>query len=284
MISTFQVDVVRGHCLVICQGILLNLPLFWTSQLTEDGQCYTYTIWSDLVALRAYAYICAFWLYVFLLVEMLYCYGRIILKLRKKSAIAPVICVQQAPANQNEGFSGPEFKPTNQESGASKRHIKQANQEEGISKHQINVIKTMIIISVTYALTTSLNNFGFIAASYDPKTPIMQYPQYYINVALYYVNVWIDPFIYVLGNREMRHLFLKYFLVPVTHAQQQYLLPDKLHSKRNEDQINLRSDRVDRQLQHLYSCFKKLHTNWKQTHMSLYNWFQQSILSEQSVI
>ena len=209
----------------IFHGFMWNIPLFWTSYLsdTEDGVCYTYAIWSSFASMQAYAVLCGFWLYVFLLVEMVYCYGRIIQKLRKKSATTPVT-VNQSTTNKDGTISKHPTKPTNQDKENNKYQARRANQdgetsssqckpankEEGISKHQINVIKTMIIISVTFAVTTFMDNYGFIDWAFDNTTSMITLLPYFINVTLFYLNVWIDPFIYVLGNSDIRKSFLSH--------------------------------------------------------------------------
>ena len=68
----------------------------------------------------------------------------------------------------------------------------------------------MIIISVTYAVTSFLNNIGYIAWAFDNNSALDGIPQYYVNIALYFLNAWLDPFIYVLSHKDVRTQFLKY--------------------------------------------------------------------------
>ena len=209
----------------IFHGFMWNIPLFWTSYLseTEDGVCYTYAVWPSFASMQAYAVLCGFWLYVLLLVEMVYCYRRIIQKLRKKSATAPVTVNQSTtnkdgtiskhpmkPANHDKENNKDQARRANQDGETSSSQCKPANKEEGISKHQINVIKTMIIISVTFAVTTFMDNYGFIDWAFDNTTSMITALPYFINVTLFYLNVWIDPFIYVLSNSDIRKSFLSH--------------------------------------------------------------------------
>ena len=95
-----------------------------------------------------------------------------------------------------------------------------ANQEGAISKEQMNVIKTMIIISVTYAITTLFVNFGYATVSFGDNVFMGSDTYYYAYVSLYFMNSWLDPFIYAFFNKEVRqrirhHLFPKKFRAPV---------------------------------------------------------------------
>ena len=204
----------------IFHGFMWNIPIFWTSKLTKDGVCYTYAVWSSPTSMQAYAVLCGVWL--------LYpSTGRNVLLLRQnhteaESRTAPEVKVNPTtnneetttkqnpkPTNQEEGNTDHQTRRANQDEGNSKQQCKPANKEEGISKHQINVIKTMIIISVTFAVTTFFDNYGFIDWAFVPADMINKL-QYVIYVTLFYLNVWVDPFIYVLGNKEIRKSFLSH--------------------------------------------------------------------------
>ena len=169
----------------VISSFLMNIPMIWSSSVDDQGECIAYGTWSSQSSLQAYTVSLAVYYYVFLLAELIYCYGRIIVQLKNKSA-------KTVPVNTND-------KPNASHHG-----------EVG-SRSQANVIKAMIIISITYALSSFLNNFGYVAWSFDPNTVLDNYPQYYINVGTYFLNVWVDPFIYALGNKEVRNRLIDYF-------------------------------------------------------------------------
>ena len=173
-------------CLAIVSSVissfLMNIPMVWSSTVDDQGDCLAFATWSSPSSLQAYAVSLAIWYYVFLLAELIYCYGRIIITLRSTS---------------NMVVPG----PTNSKVNSSSNHV---------IRSRMNVIKAMIIISITYALSSFLNNFGYVAWSFDKDTVLDNYPQYYINVGTYFLNVWVDPFIYALGNKEVRNRLVRY--------------------------------------------------------------------------
>ena len=108
---------------------------------------------------------------------MIYCYVHIVIKLRRKTAI-----VAPLPSTQD------------------------AHSREGISKSQVNVIKTMVLISMTYALSSFCSYFGYVAWPFDENAAMESTTMYYVNILLYFINVWLDPFIYFISNKEIRRM------------------------------------------------------------------------------
>ena len=173
----------------ILQSVLMNIPMLWTSVVDDLGRCNAFSLWSNPVDNQIYSITVAAWLYIILLAILLYCYERIVRKLNKQtSTVTPgtiTTTTNQPDSNTN-------------------------NQESSTNRSQVGVIKTMIIISVTYAITSFLKYIGYIAWSFDNGSVLGQIPQYWVNVALYFLNAWLDPFIYVLSHRDMRRQFLNY--------------------------------------------------------------------------
>ena len=161
----------------LCSGFSANIPMFWTSMVGEDGVCYFYEIWPDATSKQVYAILTTLWFYVASLAIMIYCYVHIVIKLRRKTGtVAPL------PST------------------------KDVHSREGISKSQVNVIKTMVLISMTYALSSFCSYFGFVAWSFDENTAMGSYAMYYATIMLYFMNVWLDPFIYFISNKEIRRM------------------------------------------------------------------------------
>ena len=161
----------------LCSGFSANIPMFWTSMVGEDGVCYYYETWPDATSMQVYAILTTLWLYVASLAIMIYCYVHIVIKLRRKTAtVAPL------PST------------------------KDVHSHEGISKSQVNVIKTMVLISMTYALSSFCSYFGYVVWSFDENTAMESFTMYYVNILLYFMNVWLDPFIYFISNKEIRRM------------------------------------------------------------------------------
>ena len=143
-----------GVVLTILQGILINVPMTWTSVIDEYGTCNVYSLWSNSVSPQIYATFILAWLYITPLTVLGYLYGRIVVTLnRKRSVVAP-----------------------EQSSSSTTQHT---TQDESMSRSQMNVIKTMILISVGYALSTFLSCFGYVSFAYDPSSVLFSEPVYY---------------------------------------------------------------------------------------------------------
>ena len=169
----------------IASSILMNSPVFWATNIDEHGGGMSYQYWQNTVGFQTYAISLTLWNFLGLLIELVYCYGCIIAKLRKRTSVTPGIDATAKDDPNRDGL---------------------------ISKAQINIIKTMIIISLTYAATTVFIHFGYMGASFGDSTLTGNATQYYVYVSLYFVNAWLDPFIYgyAVSNREIRHRVLRY--------------------------------------------------------------------------
>ena len=129
--------------ITLLQSFLVNVPMLWASILGDTGRCNGAYHDANTVSVRVYSIFEATWMYVTVLSALIFFYGRILVKLRKAN-------IQVAPANSVdvEAASG-------------------GQQTEGMNRSQVNVIKTMIIISTSYALTSFLYFFGYVVLSYD---------------------------------------------------------------------------------------------------------------------
>ena len=168
----------------VVSGIAFNLPAVWFTSIDEHGECYSYATWPSAASFQAFAISIALWNYVLPLMVLIYCYGRIVMKLRKRAAVG----------------------------GTTQAHSTGVDSKANtgtISNPQINVIKTMIIITVTYALTTFVVNIGYVAVSFG-NFVFASSDVLYVYTALYYMNAWLDPFIYAIYNKEVRQQIWRY--------------------------------------------------------------------------
>ena len=164
----------------LLQSFLVDIPMLWTSVLNDTGQCYGISLDVNTTSDRVYSIFEATWLYITVLSALIFCYGRILVKLKQ--------------ANLKDGPG---------------EATTEGHQAEGMNRSQVNVIKTMIIISASYAVTSFLYFFGYMASSYDISTVLGSATSYYVEIGLFFLNAWLDPFIYVLSLKEVRQQFVK---------------------------------------------------------------------------
>ena len=210
----------RSTCVIYCrwmlqllivstyiQGIVFNLPAIWTSGIGIDGYCYNYYFWYNSTSKLAYAWMTLFWWHVKPLTIFVYCYGRIVVELRKRIKITP-ICISvgtQSTSLNNQSQSSKSSRCN--ESQVSKicqsSHINQSQSIKSIkteSGHsQANVVKTMLMISIAYAVTSSLTSIGyifFVNGRLDEYSYTAKEIFYYVEVGLVFLNVCLDPIVY----------------------------------------------------------------------------------------
>ena len=165
----------------LLQSFLVDMPMMWASILGGAGQCNGTYHDVNTVSVRVYSTFQAAWMYVTVLSALIFCYGRIIVKLK----------LANLKVGPGEAATG-------------------GHQAERVNRSQVNVIKTMIIISASYAVTSFMYFFGYVALSYD-LSPVLNSPtSYYVEVGLFFLNAWLDPFIYVLSHKDVRQQFVKY--------------------------------------------------------------------------
>ena len=170
----------------LLQSFLVDMPMMWASVLGDTGQCNGTYHGGNTISVRVYSTFVAMWLYVTVLSALIFCYGRILVKLKQAN-------LKVGPGNSVDD-----------------RAASGGHQAEGMNRSQVNVIKTMIIISASYAVTSFMYFFGYVALSYDISPVLSSLTSHYIDVGLFFLNAWLDPFIYVLSNNDVRQQFVKY--------------------------------------------------------------------------
>ena len=173
------------------QSVLINCPIVWTSGFGADGICYTLELWSDFSSQESYSLIILIWQYLFLLITFIFCYGKIILKLRKKTKIEPISLAGQSTENQ----------------------AATASQGTSVNRNQMNVIKTMIIISLSYAVTMFPNGFGYVGYAFGYQF-FQDLSVYYFEVGFMLINLCLNPFIYVLSHDAIRNEIFRFAKLP----------------------------------------------------------------------
>jgi len=68
-------------------GILLNLPVVFTTSVVMDGMCHAFSIWESPAARLIYGAVSIFIVFILPLVVFIYCYSRIIVVMRRQMKV-----------------------------------------------------------------------------------------------------------------------------------------------------------------------------------------------------
>ena len=163
----------------VLNGILINIPIAWTTRVI-DGQCFAYAIWQNASDSVTYISVLIMWQYVIPLSMFVYCYGRILIKIKQSARTL------NGPSQSTTVSHGSHPSSNNSSSNRS----------------QMNVIRTMIIISSAYAVCWCPNMAWFALTTFSA---IGQSDEFnYISVFLLFFNVCLDPFIYTASHAFVR--------------------------------------------------------------------------------
>jgi len=148
-------------------GSLSTFPLSFVTSRVQDGFCLSSFESPESDFIHGSCNLVIF--FIIPLCIFIYCYGRIVVVLRRQMRVMA--------AHNVEGLS-------------------QMNASQAQSKRvKWNVIKTMIIVSVTFVVCYCPNNVYFLILTHAPQTSTLAVG-YYPTVFLMYLNVCMNPFIY----------------------------------------------------------------------------------------
>jgi len=155
-------------------GVLSTAPPTFISTRVEYGMCFSYfdSPESDWIMGS-----CTLVIFFFVpLVVFIYCYGRIVVVMRRQVRVM---------ASHSQGSA-------------------QMNASQAQSKRvKWNIIKTMIIVSVTFIICWLPNNIFFLVLTYSVQTTNLAVG-YYPTVFLAYLNICTNPFIYALKHEGVK--------------------------------------------------------------------------------
>ena len=164
-------------------GIVYDMVLVFCTSDMVNGVCYYYVFWSSPTAALAHGiWHIAFFL-VFELFIFIFCYGRILVVIRRQARVM---------ASHSE--PGPSTSRENQ-------------------SHQIqtNVIKTMITVSVVYAITWA-PGYGIYMLQHIVPSYRMYMRGYYVTIFLEFLYISANPFIYAIKFDPVRRVLVR--LIP----------------------------------------------------------------------
>jgi len=150
---------------------MLLVPVVLTTTVVEDGFCLPYFKWESPTVQAIYGAIMAFVFIILPLITFIYCYGRIVVVMKRQMRVM---------AGHNEASS-------------------QMNASQVQSKRiKWNIIKTMIIVSVTFVICWFPSNIYIMTA--DVTQELSLNVGYYPTVFMAYLNPCINPFIYAIKH------------------------------------------------------------------------------------
>ena len=181
MLNNFRWMVDVAIVFNIIQSLLVNVPYVFISDVI-GGQCQAMTIWPSQAALHGYIFLDYFCLFAEPLMLFIFIYGRIIITVRKQTSTIMA-------ASQSKTSSAPSAKSTTNHKG-----------------RRMNVIKTMVIVSMTFLVTSSPSAFFAVCWSYGyiftEENNLMLYNSIFMTI--FYVNICLNPLIHACSLDEIR--------------------------------------------------------------------------------
>jgi len=156
----------------ITQGLAQVFP---TTKVI-DGVCYAYGFWGNEkapIAIIIWSFVS---FYVIILVIFIFCYWRILAVIR-----------HQARVMAGHGASA----------GSSYNPI------------QTSVIKTMVFVSLLYAITFLPNYVCALLMSLNPNLPLLNGTVYYVSIFIAFLYICINPFIYATKLDPVKEILLR---------------------------------------------------------------------------
>ena len=147
-----------------------NVCIAFTTSAVVDSVCHALTIWDDQVGKVVHAAIYVGWFYGFVLLICVVCYWRILVAIRRQ---ARVMTAQSTAAQ------------------AHAHHI------------QSNVIKTMILVCVFYAVAWLPENVYYLLVNLDANLTLRD-SGYYAVMFVAFLYVCMNPFIYATKFEPVR--------------------------------------------------------------------------------
>ena len=163
-------------------GILSTAPVAFLLSVVSDGRCFAYALmWKNPPLKQGYLIWNFLSFFVIPLVIFVYCYGHIVFMIRKQMRVM---------AGHNVD-------------GSSAQSSSQVQSERA----KWNVIKTMIIVSAFF--TICFFPVSIYDVIVDDATPSHLVMGYYIVLFLPYVNISLNPFIYVTKHEGVRQILAR---------------------------------------------------------------------------
>ena len=157
-------------------AILFTLPPSFVTSVVMDGTCLSYYAWESPEARMIFGAYGTFSFFVLPVILFIYCYGHIVVVIRRQMRVM---------AGHSEGSS-------------------QMNANQIQSKRvKWNIIKTMIIVSVTFIICWIPNTIYFMIVDNTTQTTNL-FIGYYFTIFLGHLNICMNPFIYAIKHEGVK--------------------------------------------------------------------------------
>jgi len=158
-------------------SIIYNLAVVFPTTRVIDGVCYPYAFWKNRAVFITYSIYHFMSFYVIILLVFIFCYWRILMVIR-----------HQASVMAGHSTSGGSSTAQTQHS-----HI------------QTSVIKTMVFVSILFAITW-LPNYLMLTLAMSVN---MHFSIYYASMFIAFLYVSINPFIYATKFNPVKEILLR---------------------------------------------------------------------------
>lgn len=175
---------IAGITFTWTNGILLNISVFFTSKV-ENGNCYTFAVWPQEYSSKVYSYFLVTWQFLIPLSLFVFFYGSILFTMRQRNRVI------HGTNYNNEDMPN--------------------SVQQNAQRSQMNVIVTMISISLAFALCWSPNQIYVILLLADLKFDGLT-TYYYVSMLLIFFNTCLNPFIYASKHEAVRKNLKEMFL------------------------------------------------------------------------
>ena len=157
-------------------GIVTNTPFLFATSGVIDGACYSFVLYRTDVGriISLTWYIVSY--YVVILVIFVFCYGRILVTIRRQARVMADHSATGSSTTQTQS-------------------------------HQIqsNVIKTMILVSVLYAITWLPANIYYLFVMLNPKLTYLD-GRFYLTLFVAFLYTCANPFIYATKFNPVKQI------------------------------------------------------------------------------
>jgi len=167
-------------------SLIYSLALVFSTTKVIAGVCYPYAFWANKMALVAHMIWSIVSFYGTTLLLFIFCYWRILAVIR-----------HQASVMAGHGTSG----------GSSYNRI------------QASVIKTMVLVSLLYAISFMPNYVGGLLQYLFPNLPIRDTGYHYASVFMIFLYVCANPFIYATKLDPVKEVLLR--MIPCKKISEQ---------------------------------------------------------------
>jgi len=171
-------------------GFVLSIGITLTTTDVIDGICYAYVVWSSKESQLAYGIWYFFFFFFVMLAVFIFCYGHILKLIRRQASVMA------------------------SHSGAAASNTQQAK----TNQMQINVVKTMVFVSVFYAVSDLPMNVYYLLLNINTHMTIIE-SGYYTSLFISFFYICANPFIYAIKFDPVKRVLLR--LIPCRKIAEQ---------------------------------------------------------------